>query len=121
MESRSGQIGCDKLIFFLCNCEKFYFCLNGHTTGMDHKRKRKIVTEHKCGIRVKSEASTDIRVSLSKTSSYCKMCHWKHDGILSKKCRRVFCKTSTMRCGQFQEPICNSCWKEGYDKHNEQV
>ena len=71
------------------DCEKCYFCLNGHTTGNDHKRKMRIFfTGHKSGTRVMSGDCIEQRASLQKTPRYCGMCYRKQDELLSKKFKK---------------------------------
>ena len=51
--------------FVLCDCEKCYFCLNGHTNGIGHnEKKRKVTVQYKCGKRATTEDCTAIKVSL---------------------------------------------------------
>ena len=85
--------------FVPCDCEKCYFWLNRHTTGINHKMKRKkIVTEHKCWMRVTSEDCTEKCVSLKHLSGYCRMYYRKQDEILINKCKRRLYNTSSMGC-----------------------
>ena len=43
--------------FVPCNCEGFYFCLNGFTTGVAHKqRKRKLVLYCKSGQNIRKKS-----------------------------------------------------------------
>ena len=102
-----------------CKDKNCYFCMNGHTTGIDHKRKREVVVEYKCGTRVTSNECSDECVNLKKGSSYCKMCYRKQDDSLTSAMKRKKCKISDLGCTQCQEHICKFCWVEGYDKHSE--
>ena len=73
----------------LCDCEECYFCLNGHTTGIAHKqKKRKVVTEYKCGTRVTSKKCLDKRFDLKKGLCYCRMCYSKQDDSLTSKTKK---------------------------------
>ena len=63
-------------VFIPCNCKKCYFCLNGHTSGIDHANQKRLpVVEYKCGTRVKTKKCSVVRVDLCKGGSYCRMCY----------------------------------------------
>ena len=68
------------------------------------------------------EGCTDVRVSLEKykNGSYCRMCYRKQSSDMSCEAQRKLCKQSTMGCASCKEPICKSCWKDGYDRHKEE-
>ena len=50
--------------FTPCVCDKCYFCLNGFTTGIAHKRKREATIVYRCNKRVTTEECNDDRVNL---------------------------------------------------------
>jgi len=115
--------------FVPCECNKCYFCLNGHTTGIGHQKKyqkiKVIHTKNKKVTRV--DRCTNDWLPLGRASSYCRMCLRKlhratgKDGrLLTFKQKRKLCTTSTKGCPQpgCNEHICWSCWDEGYDKHS---
>jgi hypothetical protein len=105
-----------------CDCGKGFFCVNGLTNGIPHRRSKKarVTVEYECGIRVMSKKCTGDQVSLGITlGKYCRMCSRKQ--VTTKMTaieRKQTCRTSAMGCAICQEPICKECWKEGYDKHN---
>jgi len=101
-----------------CDCGVCYFCINEHTTGIAHKRRRtSATTVYKCGTRVTNDECSAKRVGLGKGYCYCRMCYRKQDQSLRKEQKKENCKASTMGCKVCQEPICKHCWEEGYDKH----
>ena len=101
-----------------CDCNKCYFCLNGHTTGIVHKQTRqKVDIEYKCGSVLNTDKCNVVRINLKTGSRYCRMCYRKCDDSLTVEEKLKQCKQSTMRCLQCKEHICKGCWAEGYDKH----
>ena len=100
-----------------CACEKCYFCLNGFTTGIAHKRKMEATVVYRCTKRVKTEECNEDRVNLQQRSKYCKICYRKQDTPLKAPVHKRKCNTSRMGCVQCKETICKSCWTEGYDEH----
>ena len=111
--NRAASIQPVDKIFSSTSC---YFCKNGHTTGIAHKR-RKETTVYKCGTRVTNDECSVKRVGLGKGSNYCRMCYRKQDASWSFEQKKEKCRNSTMGCKICQEPICKHCWEEGYDKH----
>ena len=101
-----------------CDCGECYFCINDHTTGIAHKKKRqKVNIEYKCGTRVTTDKCSVERMNLDTGNQYCRMCWRKCDDSLSGKEKKKKCKYSRMGCLICQEHICKGCWEEGYDKH----
>ena len=101
-----------------CDCNKCFFCLNGHTTGIAHKQKRqKVDIEYKCGSVLNTDKCNVDRIGLKKGSSFCRMCYRNQPLELDSKTKKKNCKSSTMGCLQCQEHICKGCWDKGYDKH----
>ena len=61
--------------FIPCNCEEYCFCLNGFTTGIAHKqRKRKLVLHCNCGQTIRTNKCVEARVDIDKHAKYCNMC-----------------------------------------------
>jgi hypothetical protein len=101
------------------------FCLNGITTGiaLPPKKKAKVIVEYKCGTRVTMQQCAKIKDEVNlgtKSGDYCRMCYPNPKQVtnsLTWKERKKRCRTSAMGCPIYKEPVCNECWKEGYDKH----
>ena len=106
--------------FVPCDCKKCLFCKHGHTgkiAGVDRKTK-KAVFHYQCGGRMVTEGCTDKRVNLmGKSGGYCRMCYRNGDPSLTSAQKRKLCKSSALGCQQCREPICSSCWGQGYDRH----
>ena len=97
-------------------------CLKGHTNGIaHHPRKQATVTvEYKnCGMRVKTDKCTNVRVNLlGGRARYCRMCYRKQlTTELSAKDRQKMCRLFALEHPICKEHICKECWKEGYDTH----
>ena len=110
-----------------CDCDKCFFCLNGLTTGIRHKKNVKVVIEYKSGNRTRTRKCTNYPVLLKKKngdpmkSQYCKMCYRLQDGEdISAKEKKSRCYYSRYGCPQCEEPICDSCWPN-YDVHKKKV
>ena len=79
--------------------------------------------EYKCGTRVTMQQCAKIkdRVNLgTKSGDYCRMCYPNPKQVtnsLTWKERKKRCRTSALGCPIYKEPVCNECWKKGYDKH----
>ena len=103
-----------------CDCKKCYFCLNGHTTGIDHRRKRELEVVYAHGQTLMTDDCTEDRVNIGmKGGRYFGMCYRKQADSLTQTEKKKRCNSSTLGCGQCREPICKSCWEEdGYDKHS---
>ena len=106
-----------------CNCQECYFCINGLTTGIDHKKRKERVSvvyaQKNKRVKMTTCADVAVRVKLAKYAKgrgrYCGMCYRNQPGKCSatkkKKCRRSY-----MGCPFCEEPVCKSCWNN-YD-HN---
>ncbi len=110
-----------------CQCKQCYFCLNGITTGIAHPLKKRKVTIKAKNLVVKTSQCINERVNVATRTSYCRMCYRKqHDAVKSdgtKKSseeKKKDCNYSKMGCVQCEEPICKSCWEEGYDRHQKE-
>ena len=110
--------------FIPCDCDKCYFCLNGHTSGIAHAPKKReahrpTAIVYKCNTRQKVETCKDVkeRVDIMKNSKYCKMCYRKRGKVGTAAERKKKCNTSRLGCPICKEHICDDCWKSGYDKH----
>ena len=110
--------------FIPCDCDKCYFCLNGHTSGIAHAPKKReahrpTAIVYKCNTRQKVETCKDVkeRVDIMKNSKYCKMCYRKQGKVGTVAERLKKCNTSCLGCPICKEHICDDCWKSGYDKH----
>ena len=99
--------------FVPCNCEECYFCLNGHTTSIQHRAKKQRVkmVDARTGNVVWTDECLEKRVDLKKGGSYCRQCIRKLEGATSIDGRLLtfvqkekLCKTS--RLG-FPQPGCN--------------
>ena len=53
-----------------CNCKKCYFCINGYTSGIAHKKRARVTVEYKCNTRMKTEKCTDHRVNIATSGAY---------------------------------------------------
>ena len=106
--------------FVPCDCDKCYFCINGHTNGIAHPPKKKakndiffangeVLTTNKC---------MNVRVNLFGTSSRnCKMCYRKQPKGLTYGQKIANGNWSTKGCVVCKEAVCDDCWAKGYDKH----
>eukprot|EP00956_Cyclotella_meneghiniana_P044563 scaffold323191_cov89-Cyclotella_meneghiniana.AAC.1 len=94
-----------------CECDKYFFCLNSLTTGLDHKRQKRTVThfaQHDRA-RTKTVDCTDKRVDLQiVVSNYCKQCYRERPGTRAEKLDGI--KYSRMGCPSCGERICSECW-----------
>ena len=93
-----------------CDCEECYFCLNGYTTGIEHKKQKVETVEYKCGTRLATDRCMEHRVNLGLGGSYCKMCFQSSDntkGTVAK--RKKECNTSRLGCLICKETICKKC------------
>jgi hypothetical protein len=106
-----------------CKCDMCYFCINGITDGISHKRKHRVVTtEYACGTQVSASQCSTERVLLADLKrGYCRMCY--HNLPATPKLRtsekKKLCRSTSHGCPICDEPICKSCWEKGYDKHAE--
>ena len=100
-----------------CNCKKCYFCINGYTSDIAHKKRARVTVEYKCNTRMKTEKCTDHRVNIATSGAYCKMCYRKQDKSLNAVDKKKKCKMSRLDCVVCKEAVCGICWKSGYDKH----
>ncbi len=103
--------------FIPCDCTKCFFCLNDLTNGIFHKPEKKVVIHHSDGKKTKTTRCTDERVVIRDRGYYCRMCYRKKDDSLSKETKRAACKQSKLGCPSCDEPVCKTCWAEGYDMH----
>ena len=99
-----------------CDCEECYFCLNGLTNGIDHVRNKKVITVFANGAKRRTHGCTEERVPI-KTRGYCRMCYRQQSDDLSENEKRKRCRSSRKGCIKCQEPICATCWGQGYDWH----
>ena len=57
------------------DCEECYFCINKHTTGITHKKKKqKVDIEYKCSTRVTTDKCSVTCMNLDTGNQYCRMC-----------------------------------------------
>ena len=87
--------------FVSSDCDKCYFCINGHTNGIAHAGKKKgvgppVLLRCKCNKRMRVDKCADVkeRVGIQKGSDYCKMCYRQQGKVGTraekrKKCIRV--------------------------------
>ena len=93
---------------FPCECTKCYFCLNGFTTGIAHKsKKRKLVLHLKSGETIQTDKCAERPADIGKGSDYCKMCYRKQLSAthangkpLNAQEKRMKCKSSRLGCPQ---------------------
>ena len=106
---------CNRLV--PCDCDKWYFCVNGWTNGVCHKLAQKSTVVYSCVKRTSITGCTEHRVNLDKGGDYCKMCYRKqpHDWSVAQKKKK--CRSSRLGCAGCKETTYGSCWQEGYDKH----
>ena len=107
--------------FVPCDCMDCYFCKNGHTTGIAHRRKRDASVFFANGVRLKTKKCVNVRVNLRKGSDYCKMCYRRQDKELTNSQKRKLCNSSRLGCVQCGEHVCEACWDEGYDMHSKLI
>ena len=98
-----------------CNCQVCYLCINGLTTGITHKTKRKAETVvYKCNKRMKVTECSKMggdRCDLNmKNTQYCRMCYRDRPSTETAKEKRKACKQSKLGCPRCKVPICTSCW-----------
>lgn len=62
-----------------CECKKYFFCLNGLTSGIAHKTRTTVTTfvQHD-NTRVKTKGCTDERVNLERGNQHCRQCYRKN-------------------------------------------
>jgi len=106
--------------FVPCNCNKCYFCVKGHTSGIAHAQKKRAaeapIVEYKCKTRIRTKECSTERVDLGVGSCYCRMCYrLQQDGTIMEK--RKQSNNSRMGCVICRERVCAKCWESGYDKH----
>ena len=100
-----------------CDCEECYFCLNGHTTGIERRgKKQKVTTVFANGARRKTNGCLDERVVIV-NYSYCRMCYRQQSDDLTRSQKVKACRTSRKGCPVCKEPICQTCLGQGYDMH----
>ena len=117
--------------FVPCNCGEWYFCIQGHTTGVqDRQKKQKVKVVHlKSGTLARADkCSNAVYVDLNKDSSYCRQCmRGLHGAVeskgnnLNKPAKRRLCTYSSKGCPQVgcREQICNVCWEKGYNGYKD--
>lgn len=67
-----------------------------------------------------TEECSEQRINFGlKNNDYCRMCYRKQmlNKALTAAERKKNTASSRMGCSRCQEPICQACWEEGYDKH----
>ena len=97
--------------FVPCNCNKCYFCVNGHyTSGIAHTRRKRAaavpIIEYKCNTCIRTEECLIERVNLGKGSSYCKMCYRLQDECLTGPEKWKECRSSRCGCVIYKDMIC---------------
>jgi hypothetical protein len=105
--------------FVPCECQVCFFCINGFTNGIGHRKKktRTIFVQHDNSWTL-TKHCTEKRVKLNKGSGYCRMCYRKQvNGTEEERARSRdektdLCKWSTMGCPSCDEQICKRCWAE---------
>ena len=103
--------------FLPCDCEQCYCCLKGHTTGVEHRgKKQKVLTVFANGARRRTNGCRDERVAIP-NYGYCRMCYRQQSDDLSRTQKVKACRTSRKGCPVCKEPICQTCWGQGYDMH----
>ena len=98
---------------------------NGHTSGIAHASKKgavgpPVLATFNCNKRMRLEKCADVkdRVDLKKSGSdYCKMCYRKQGKVGTFNQKRKKCSKSRLGCPFCKEPVCDNCWKSGYDRH----
>ena len=103
--------------FVPCDCNRCFFCINGHTSGIKHAGDKRRSVVYKCGKRARTVKCTTARVNIGKGSKYCKMCFRKQGDEGTAAQRKKKCKFSRCGCPVCEEHICTSCWAVGYDLH----
>ncbi len=105
--------------FLPCNCGKCFFCLKGITNGMHHKPQRKVIIHHSDKSKTKTSKCTEQAIKIRDRNFDCKMCYRKYAGVdMTRDEKKAKQKTSRFGCPSCDEPICKSCWAEGYDMHH---
>lgn len=72
-----------------CNCNTCYFCINGITTGIDHKKRKERVSvvyaQKNKRVKMTTCADVAVRVKLAKYAKgrYCGMCYRNQPGKCS--------------------------------------
>ena len=96
-----------------CECGKCFFCLNGLTNGIGHRKKRTrtIFVQHDNSRTMTTDCTTK-RVGLKRGSQHCRMCYRKQcngteeERARSKLEKQKACNSSTMGCPSCDELIC---------------
>jgi hypothetical protein len=92
-----------------CGCKRCFFCKNGKTQGVDHKRAgRSLKQAKKC---------PEKRTSLVRKSRYCKSCYSKireeKGTSIGKAEIKKKCNYSSMGCSVCEVRVCKECWSQG--------
>jgi hypothetical protein len=102
-----------KASYVPCGCGRCFFCKNGETQGVDHKR----VGHSFKQAPKETENCSEERTSLVKRGRPCKSCHRK---IREKEGESIGCKEITkkchcsmMGCAVCEVLVCKECWREG--------
>jgi hypothetical protein len=115
---RWTQAQLDEAVDFIpCGCKRCFFCLNGFTSGVDHKHAKRTQTtfvQHD-NSRTVTKDCTDKRVNLLRGTSYFKQCYRERSGSKKEKLENI--SYSRFGCPSCDEHVCDSCWEKGYDRH----
>jgi hypothetical protein len=110
-----------------CQCEICFFCVNGMTTGIDHKKGRKRRTEVKQPVDA-MHGGGDNQCSITERglvresdgeSQRCKVCYQRRRSMnpkISAKEPRKACKGTRLGCPSCQAFVCKDCWS-GYEHY----
>jgi hypothetical protein len=99
--------------FVPCGCKCCFFCLNGFTTGVAHKQKKRTKTTfiHHDNSRKVTKDCTDKRVNFLRGNSYCRQCYREGSGSKKEKMENI--PYSRLGCPSCDEHVCDSCWEKG--------
>ena len=95
-----------------CDCKQCYFCLNGTTKGISHRKEDKAVIVHKCNKRIRISGCYEDLVTISTSGSYCQLYYKQQLGHLKTKVKKNRSNKSILACPQSKIHICESCWDD---------
>ena len=95
-----------------CDCKQCYFCLNGTTKGISHRKEDKAVIVHKCNKRIRISGCYEDLVIISTSGGYFQLCYKQQLGHLKTKVKKNHSNESILGCPQCKVCICKSCWDD---------
>jgi hypothetical protein len=104
--------------FIPCGCKHCFFCRNGLTTGVGHRKRKQTVTTYYGRDSKRTRKVTgcvDKRVHLQRGIQQCRQCYRERTGTHEEKMNGI--PKTYLGCPGCEEQVCGNCWKKGYDMH----